>query len=50
MAQSQDKIELLKLQLEGFMSKLDHMDPGATSVEDIDHLLKILEEMEERIK
>ncbi|WP_202406361.1 SE1561 family protein [Pontibacillus yanchengensis] len=44
------KIEELKLRLSSFMSRIDEMDPEETSVEDVDKLISMLEELEEECK
>ncbi|WP_179123844.1 SE1561 family protein [Paraliobacillus ryukyuensis] len=40
------KITHLKAQLQTFLDQLDQLDPSKTSIEDIDHLLDIIEKME----
>ncbi|WP_179107309.1 SE1561 family protein [Sediminibacillus massiliensis] len=47
---NEERIAQLKQQLEGFMTRLDNMDPEETSVEDIDQLIHILESMEEKLR
>ncbi|GGD19749.1 MULTISPECIES: SE1561 family protein [Pontibacillus] len=42
------KIDELKLRLNTFMTKVDELDPEKTSVEDVDRLIKMLEDLEER--
>ncbi|KGX90305.1 SE1561 family protein [Pontibacillus marinus] len=44
------KIEELKLRLSTFMSRIDEMDPETTSVEDVDKLISMLEDLEEQCK
>lgn len=46
----QDKITQLKLQLQTFSDQLDTLDPSQTSVEDIDRLINMIEEMEKELK
>ncbi|MCP3030193.1 hypothetical protein LF817_02425 [Halobacillus sp. A1] len=45
----QEKLSDLKLRLNAFIKRLDDMDPEETSVEDIDELIKILEDVEKKI-
>ncbi|MCD5325480.1 MULTISPECIES: SE1561 family protein [Pontibacillus] len=43
------RIDELKLRLNTFMTKIDELDPEHTSVEDVDRLIKMLEELEDRM-
>ncbi|WP_198663142.1 MULTISPECIES: SE1561 family protein [Paraliobacillus] len=45
----QDKITQLKLQLQTFSDQLDNLDPSKTSIEDIDRLINMIEEMEKEL-
>lgn len=44
------QIDYLKNRLEMFMTVIDSIDPESTEVEDIDRLLKMLDEIEEKYK
>ncbi|CDQ20456.1 hypothetical protein SAMN05192559_105282 [Halobacillus karajensis] len=44
-----DRIEDLKLRLADFMGRIEQLDPEETSVEDIDRLISMLEELEENM-
>lgn len=46
----QDKVNQLKTQLQTFLNQLDQLEPEETSVEDIDRLLKIIEDMENKLR
>ncbi|MFC0522111.1 SE1561 family protein [Pontibacillus salicampi] len=47
---SQDtKMEELKLRLSAFMTRIDELDPEETSVEDVDQLIKMIEELENKV-
>ncbi|SFM45737.1 hypothetical protein SAMN04487943_11947 [Gracilibacillus orientalis] len=43
---NEDKIRELRMQLEHFMERLDHLDPEQTSVEDVDQLIQMIEKIE----
>ncbi|UOR13409.1 SE1561 family protein [Halobacillus amylolyticus] len=45
----QEKLSDLKGRLSAFMNRVDKMDPEETSIEDIDQLIKMLEELEQKI-
>ncbi|MFC7322860.1 SE1561 family protein [Halobacillus campisalis] len=45
----QEKLSDLKLRLNAFIKRLDDMEPEETSVEDIDELIKMLEDVEKKI-
>lgn len=42
----QEKIQDLKLRLADVMGRIENLDPEETSVEDIDRLISMLEELE----
>jgi len=44
------KVNYLKERLENFLTVLDEMDPETTQVEDIDRLISMMDELEEKIK
>ncbi|ALC80177.1 MULTISPECIES: SE1561 family protein [Bacillus] len=44
------QIDYLKNRLEMFMTVIDSIDPESTDVEDIDRLLKMVDEIEEKYK
>ncbi|WP_200877359.1 SE1561 family protein [Lysinibacillus sp. BF-4] len=44
------KVNYLKERLENFLDILDGMDPETTQVEDIDRLISMMDELEEKIK
>ncbi|MGG3623407.1 SE1561 family protein [Bacillus gobiensis] len=44
------QIDYLKNRLEMFMTVIDSIDPESTEVEDIDRLLKMVDEIEEKYK
>ncbi|MFC7061883.1 SE1561 family protein [Halobacillus seohaensis] len=44
-----EKLTDLKLKLSAFMERLDDMEPEETSIEDIDELIRMLEELENKI-
>lgn len=44
------QIDYLKNRLEMFMTVIDSIDPESTDVEDIDRLLKMMDEIEEKYK
>ncbi|MRH44627.1 hypothetical protein GH741_18430 [Aquibacillus halophilus] len=46
----QDKVAQLKMHLDGFMARLEKMDPSETSLQDIDQLINLVEKMEENLK
>ncbi|WP_173917286.1 SE1561 family protein [Halobacillus sp. Marseille-Q1614] len=47
---SQDeKMTELKLRLTDFMSRIEEMDPEQTSLEDIDALIRMLEDLEKKL-
>nr|WP_254434289.1 SE1561 family protein [Halobacillus sp. Marseille-Q1614] len=39
----------LKLRLTDFMSRIEEMDPEQTSLEDIDALIRMLEDLEKKL-
>lgn len=41
-----EKIKELRVQLEQFMERLDHLDPEQTSIEDVDQLIQMIEKIE----
>ncbi|MDC3418174.1 SE1561 family protein [Aquibacillus salsiterrae] len=41
------KVEQLKEQLQGFLLRLDSLDPAKMSIDDIDQLIRIIERMEQ---
>ncbi|MBH0231206.1 SE1561 family protein [Halobacillus yeomjeoni] len=45
----QDKLHDLKARLTDFMNRIEQMDPEETSVEDIDRLISMLEELERKM-
>ncbi|WP_176142408.1 SE1561 family protein [Halobacillus hunanensis] len=45
----QEKLSDLKARLSAFMNRVDQMDPNDTSVEDIDELIKMLEDLERKM-
>ncbi|MFD2925075.1 SE1561 family protein [Halobacillus naozhouensis] len=45
----QEKLTDLKSRLSAFMNRVDQMDPNETSVEDIDELIKMLEDLERKM-
>ncbi|MFD1020755.1 SE1561 family protein [Thalassobacillus hwangdonensis] len=45
----QDKLQDLKLRLAAFMNRIETMDPEETSVEDIDQLIEMLEDLEKKM-
>ncbi|MFG6149802.1 SE1561 family protein [Halobacillus sp. B23F22_1] len=45
----QEKISDLKVKLSAFMERLDEIEPEDTSVEDVDELIKMLEELERKL-
>ncbi|WP_186576780.1 SE1561 family protein [Aquibacillus kalidii] len=50
MLQQNDKIDQLKAHLEGFLAKLDTLDPEKTSISDIDQLIQFIEKMEQDLQ
>lgn len=44
------QIDYLKNRLEMFMTVIDSIDPESTEVEDVDRLLKMVDEIEEKYK
>ncbi|WP_164908505.1 SE1561 family protein [Halobacillus litoralis] len=46
----QEKIQDLKLRLAEFMGRIERLDPEETSVEDIDRLISMLEELESNME
>ncbi|WP_181350927.1 SE1561 family protein [Thalassobacillus sp. CUG 92003] len=46
----QEKLEDLKSRLSLFMIRLDSLDPEETSVEDVDRLIRMIEEVEAGLK
>ncbi|MEQ6391294.1 SE1561 family protein [Bacillaceae bacterium S4-13-58] len=46
MADQSTKIQELKTRLSVFMDRVDRLDPETTSVEDIDQLIAMLDELE----
>ncbi len=44
------KVNYLKERLENFLTVLDAMDPATTQVEDIDRLISMMDELEEKMK
>lgn len=47
MAHQDEKITQLKSQLQNFLDHLNELDPSKTSVEDIDRLILMVENMEQ---
>ena len=47
---NEERISELKARLADFMSRLDAMDPEKTSLEDIDQLIEMLNELEGKLK
>ncbi|MGP4060805.1 SE1561 family protein [Halobacillus sp. H74] len=45
-----EKIQDLKLRLAEFMGRIERLDPEETSVEDIDRLISMLEELERNME
>ncbi|MCA1010193.1 SE1561 family protein [Halobacillus halophilus] len=45
----QEKIDDLKTRLSEFMIRIEELEPEETSVEDIDHLISMLEELENKM-
>ncbi|GGD01460.1 hypothetical protein GCM10007216_35220 [Thalassobacillus devorans] len=45
----EEKLQDLKIRLAAFMSRLDEMEPEETSVQDIDQLIQMLEELEKKM-
>jgi len=45
----QEKITQLKTHLQTFLEQLDSLDPSETSVEDIDRLIHMIEDMEKEL-
>ncbi|MBA2176458.1 hypothetical protein H0266_16285 [Halobacillus locisalis] len=45
----QEKIQDLKLRLSEFMTRIEELEPEETSVEDIDRLILMLEELEQKM-
>ncbi|MGP4075361.1 SE1561 family protein [Halobacillus sp. K22] len=45
----QDRIEDLKTRLSEFMIRIEELEPEETSVEDIDRLISMLEELENKM-
>ncbi|WP_200816613.1 SE1561 family protein [Halobacillus sp. Marseille-P3879] len=45
----QEKMIDLKAKLSAFMDRLDQIEPEDTSVEDVDELIRMLEELERKI-
>ncbi|ELK48898.1 SE1561 family protein [Halobacillus sp. ACCC02827] len=45
----QKRIQDLKAKLADFMGRLDQLDPEETSVEDIDRLISMLEDLERQM-
>lgn len=45
----QEKIQDLKLRLSEFMTRIEALEPEETSVEDIDRLISMLEELEQKM-
>ncbi|MGN8646868.1 SE1561 family protein [Gracilibacillus sp. HCP3S3_G5_1] len=43
---NEKKIKELRIQLEHFMERLDHLDPERTSIEDVDQLIQMIEKIE----
>lgn len=46
----ESKVEELKVQLTAFLTRLEELEPSETSLEDVDRLLAMIEEMEEKMK
>ncbi|MCP3029056.1 SE1561 family protein [Halobacillus sp. A5] len=44
-----EKITDLKIKLSAFMSRLDEIEPEETSVEDVDELIRMLEDLERKL-
>ncbi|MBM7542118.1 SE1561 family protein [Amphibacillus cookii] len=42
-------IDQLKKQLQSFLNQLDKLEPSQASVEDVDRLIKLIEEMEQKL-
>ncbi|WP_169793097.1 SE1561 family protein [Amphibacillus sediminis] len=45
----QDKLDQLKNQLQAFLDQLDSLNPETTSLEDVDQLIEIIEQMEKKL-
>ncbi|WP_198162653.1 SE1561 family protein [Halobacillus mangrovi] len=45
----QERIQDLKTRLSDFMIRIEQLDPEETSVEDIDRLISMLEELERKM-
>ncbi|MBM7572427.1 SE1561 family protein [Aquibacillus albus] len=45
--ETQERVQQLKSQLIGFLSRLENLDPNDTSLDDIDQLIKMVEKMED---
>ncbi|MBM7553709.1 SE1561 family protein [Thalassobacillus pellis] len=45
----EEKLQDLKLRLAAFMSRIEEMDPQDTSVNDIDQLIQMLEDLEKKM-
>lgn len=48
--EQQEKIGQLKKQLQLFLTQLDELDPSETSLEDVDRLIEMLENIERKLK
>ncbi|GEN53526.1 SE1561 family protein [Halobacillus litoralis] len=46
----QERIEDLKVRLADFMGRIEKLDPEETSVEDIDRLISMLEDLEKNME
>ncbi|KGX88162.1 SE1561 family protein [Pontibacillus litoralis] len=46
---NEGKIEELKLRLSAFMTRIEELNPEQTSVEDVDQLIGLLEELEQKM-
>ncbi|WP_168927324.1 SE1561 family protein [Halobacillus salinus] len=46
----QEQIQDLKVRLSQFVDRIEALDPEETSVEDIDRLISMLEELENKMK
>ncbi|EKE32515.1 MULTISPECIES: SE1561 family protein [Salimicrobium] len=48
--EDQEKLSNLKLKLAQFAERIDELDPEETDVKDIDELIRMLDELEDRMK
>lgn len=50
MMAQQEQIQDLKVRLSQFVERIEELDPEDTSVEDIDRLISMLEDLENKMK